>query len=787
MNDRNHLLNYPETEDAAIKTAVQSIIKSPDLFKQIQDLSSPFQNASLSNTLLRIITSDPILCPDKIKQLSDLSEDIQGIIRKKALRTLEQATNNNWSGITNVFRMFNACKDTEQGCNFSIQFFIYQVHYLVNRDFLEVKKKINKLRAQNSKLDPLKYPEQAETILQNNKLISDLIKQNQYTANDFLILYAFYIIFIDYMRATMEKCYKVNKDGKKIYCYSTAYINRLANDLQKALQFNQSFNFNIDATDKITIEERPIEPLSIEEHRRLKTEGKCAWYFKDYFSYTLIEGTNGVTTGGIYDGRYYKIRGRDIAEFQKMLQTANQSPNNSHFTTEINGRALDALQGMADGTKKRKNNFDYLPVNNGILKLDRKSPENSLLLGFTPDIVTTIPIKADYLTEEEYIKVFQSDKYKQIDYYFDYISGRFDEKYKDHYQEIKTRIIESLSTALTRSQEFKLFFFIHGQANTGKTKIIDTVLNGLFDPDYFKQTSFDSLDTGKHFFELAEFENKAIISIDEGGKIGDGRSFSSLNPDNIATTIKILVGGSRIDASVKNQQKKQSFYNESRLYISSNNYFNFEDAATLNKLVYVPMYIDLKKADLTNIFPNIQGDSETRTIFFNYLLRNGLYRVFKNFEEHSYYITPSNYIDGLHQNAKRETNLYKSVIDFIEDESIETKLPCLNNEFYSNSNKEGFSLKYWRELYKSGDWSKLSDNHFNDVFCELLGVRNQPRQKINGKQIALLLPKGFYTYGTYKKHCEELAQQKQSLIRSYRENAEQKAKEVQAELNQIDG
>ena len=109
----------------------------------------------------------------------------------------------------------------------------------------------------------------------------------------------------------------------------------------------------------------------------------------------------------------------------------------------------------------------------------------------------------------------------------------------------------------------------------------------------------------------------------------------------------------------------------------------------------------------------------------------------------------------------------------------------LNNEFYSNSNKEGFSLKYWRELYKSGDWSKLSDNHFNDVFCELLGVRNQPRQKINGKQIALLLPKGFYTYGTYKKHCEELAQQKQALIRSYRENAEQKAKEVQAELNQI--
>ena len=37
----------------------------------------------------------------------------------------------------------------------------------------------------------------------------------------------------------------------------------------------------------------------------------------------------------------------------------------------------------------------------------------------------------------------------------------------------------------------------------------------------------------------------------------------------------------------------------------------------------------------------------------------------------------------------------------------------------------------------------------------------------------------------YKKECEKLAQQKQDLISSYRENAEQKAKEVQAELYQM--
>lgn len=772
-------LDYPTDSYEPIKSALKSIIHHPDLFKEIQELQPISNKESLSKTLLTIITSDLTYGAATLKNLSDLSKDAQEMIKNKALRKLESRNNAITGDLASAFTVFNACKDTEQGREFALKFLVFQIHYLINPDYIKILNQICKLRTANSKLDPI---EDALTLQQNITEIKKLLEQNQYQVDDFIILYAYYITLLDYVRTTQQKCYNLQKDGTKKYSISTPIINHLENELQKAFQFNQSFNYGIDSENKVTIEERPLPPLSSDTHKQIRTEGTTAWLLKSYCYYTNIVYKQGIKRSALYDGRYYHIDNKTISDLQLAIQQANQTEYTSKYTSCLGDKSLEHLRNMANGTEKNKAPVDYIPLNNGILKLDRYEPEKTILLGFSPDIVTVIPIQANY------IENFSTDteEYKKIDYYFDYISGRFDDTYKEHYQEIKARIIESLSTVITRSQEFKKFFYLHGVADSGKTSLIEIMLASLFDKNlYYSSKNLDELDRGKHNFEMATLENKALLLIDEGGKENTSiRSITQLNLDNVSISLKQIVGGGRLDGSEKNKQDKKTLYPECRVFITSNNYINLEDKATLEKMIYIPLNIKVNLSELKDIFPDIT-DSNTRDVFFNYLLRNGLYRVYENYRDNGYYFTPSKFIDGLQQSAKQATTLYKSVSDFIEDENISGKLPCLKNERYSSSTQEKFSLKYWREQYKTGNWTKLSDSHFNEVFCELLGLRNQPRQKINGKQVTVLLPKEFTTYGAYQRYCEEQDRIQAIQTKKISENTEQHFKEVKANLNQI--
>ena len=777
MNQSLYSLTYPVNSYEPIKAALKSLIHHPDLFKEIQELQTLSDNESLSKTLVTMITRDQTYGSDSLKNLCELSLDAQKMIRNKALRKLESRNNAITGDLASAFTVFNACKDTEQGREFALKFLVFQIHYLINPNYIRVLNQIYKLRAANSKLNQI---EDALTIQQNNTEIKKLLDQNQYKAEDFIILYVYYITLLDYVRATQQKCYNLQKDGKKKYSISTTVINHLENELQKAFQFNQSFDYGIDSVNKVTIEERPLPPLSSDTHKQIRTEGTTAWFLKSYCYYTNIIYKQGIKRSALYDGRYYHIDNKTISDLQLAIQQANQTEYTAKDTCCLSDKALEHLRNMANGTEKNKAHVDYIPLNNGILKLDRCDPEKSVLLGFTPDIVTVIPIQANYI--ENFSEA--TEEYKKIDYYFDYISGRFDENYKEYYQEIKNRIIESLSTVITRSQEFKKFFYLHGVADSGKTSLIEIMLASLFDKNlYYSSKNLDELDRGKHNFEMATLENKALLLIDEGGKENTSmRSISQINLDNVSISLKQIVGGSRLDGSEKNKQDKKALYPECRVFITSNNYINLEDKATLEKMVYIPLNIKVNAAELKDIFPDI-SIQKIKDVFFNYLLRNGLYKVYRNYTEHGYYFTPSKFIDGIQQSAKQATTLYKSVIDFIDEENISDKLPCLNNECYSASNKERFTLKYWRELYKSGDWTKLSDNHFNNVFCELLGVRSLPRQRINGKQCTVVLPKEFPTYGAYQRYCDEQAY---ILTKTISENTDLHLKEVKANLNQCE-
>ena len=76
------------------------------------------------------------------------------------------------------------------------------------------------------------------------------------------------------------------------------------------------------------------------------------------------------------------------------------------------------------------------------------------------------------------------------------------------------------------------------------------------------------MDRGKHNFELATLENKALLLIDEGGKENTSiRSISQLNLDNVSISLKQIVGGGRLDGSEKNKQDKKSLLNAKIFYL----------------------------------------------------------------------------------------------------------------------------------------------------------------------------------------------------------------------------
>ena len=746
------MLDYPTETYEPILKEISSIIHDKNLFQNIQNLESPDSDFKpLSATILELIKNDPLYGAIKIDSLCDIPETIKEKIIKKADRILLKSDRSDRKCLANAFRVFNAFQFSDNSLLLAIKFLVFRIHYLLNANYLEINRRIKLLRDENTKLDKIT---DALVIQNNNSQIQSLIDENRYSASDLVILYAFYVCLTNYIKTAQSKCYDLI-EGKKRYLLSNSLIQSIRNDLQESLQFNQSLTYGIDDRNKVTIEERPIPPLSTKEHKELSTEGKSARIFSSNCEFTNILYKQGFKRSGLFDGRYYHIDNESISGLHLSIQYSNETKDTAQYTKLLADQSLAHLRCMADGVAKNKASDEYIALNNGILKLDTDNPEQSQLLGFSPNLVVILPIQANYI--ENFSK--DTDEYRKIDEYFDYISGKYEPEYSEHYQEIKTRIIESSSLVLSRSQVFKKFFYLHGPSNTGKTTYIDSFLGSLFDKNlYFSSKNLDDLDRTKHNFEIATLEHTALLLVDEGAsKDSKASVLSKINLDNVGDCLKQILGGGMIEGAKKNIQQKSGFYPECRVYITSNHYIGFDDPQVLDKLVYVPLNIKVNKPECKCIFPDLNSQKMKDTLFM-YLLTNGLYKVFDNYKNTGKYISDSPFIDSIQNKAKQGTSLYSAIADFIEDQNIQANLPFSNYSFINSSNMKYFTIKYyWDEYNSCSDNLKVSRKHFEDAFCEILSLHICTDQKVSGlpkKQISMLLPKRYATYGAYKKDCE---------------------------------
>lgn len=767
------MLDYPTETFEPISEEIKSIIHDKNLFQNIQNLESPaFVSKFLSATILELIKSDPLFGETEVNSLCDLPQSQRETIIRQADRILSKSDKSDRKCLASAFKVFNAFQFSDPPLLLAIKFLVFRIHCLLNPDYLEIKRQLKTIREENTKLDKNK---DSLVIQHNTKQIQKLIYDNCYSAGDLVILYAFYICLTNYIKTAQSKCYDTI-DGKKRYFISNATIQSIKNDLQNSLQFVQSLTYGIDDRNKVTIEERPDPPLSTKEHKELSTEGKAARILSSNCEFTNILYRQGFERSGLFDGRYYHIDDKTISKLHLCIQLSNETKETAQFTKLLEGQPLAHLRCMADGVAKNKASDEYIALNNGILKIDTDNPEQSQLLGFSPNHAVMLPIQANYIENFS----TETDEYKKIDYYFDYISGRYDPEYKEHYQEIKTRIIESSSLVLSRSQVFKKFFYLHGPSNTGKTTFIDSFLGSLFDKNlYFSSKNLDDLDRTKHNFEIATLEYTALLLVDEGASNDSTASvLSKINLDNVGDCLKQILGGGMIEGAKKSIQQKSGFYPECRVYITSNHYIGFDDPQVLDKLVYVPLYIKVNKPECKHIFPDLNTQAMKDTLFM-YLLKNGLYKVFDNYKKTGRYISDSPFIDSIQNRAKQGTSLYTAIADFIEDQGIKAKLPFLNNSFIDSSNMEYFTIKYyWDEYRNSGNNLKISRKHFEDAFCEILSLHICKDQKVFGlpkKQISMLLPSRFATYGAYKKDCEK---QRCLLNQQITENTEKAYQEV---------
>lgn len=776
LRARIYMLNYPTDTYESIFNEINNIIHNKNLFQNIQQLKAPDDKTpALYLNILELIkknfVTDSESALSNTESLENLPESIQKSLIKNAERTLLTRDRSNKKCLAHAFNTFNAFQFSESSLMLAIKMLVFRVHYLLNPNYLESIRQIKQLRSNISILKN-KGDIDNPAIYENTRLIITILKDGIYSASDLIILYAFYICITEYIKTAQQNCYDLIGKEKRFFISDFTVLS-IRNELQKALQLNQNISIDIDNQNKITIEERQQRPLSLKDLKELSTEGKTARLFCSNCEYTNILYSQGFKRSGLFDGRYYHIDNETISGLHLSIQYANETEESAQLTGMLSDKSLNNLRCMANGTEKHKAPDNYIAVNNGILKINTENPEKSTLLGFSPNLVVVMPIQANYL--ENFSK--DTERYKKIDEYFNCLSGKYNPEYKDHYQEIKTRIIESLSLALSRSQKFKKFFYLHGVADSGKTTLIDSVLGSLFDKTlYFSSKNLDDLDRSKHNFEIATLEHTALLLVDEGAS-GDSNAsvLSKINLDNVGDCIKQLLGGGMIEGARKNIQQKSGFYPECRLYITSNHYIGFEDPQILDKLIYIPLNTKINRPEYKNIFPDFK-DQKMKDTLFMYLLTNGFYKCLKNYKATGKYISDSPFIDSIQNKAKKGTSIYAAISDFIEEQNIKANLPFLNYVMITPENMELFTIKhYWNEWHEYNNFltlKKITRKHFEDVFCELLNIHICRDQKIAGldkKQITIILPKAFKTYAPYKKECEK---QKPSIYKGNKDNNE---------------
>ncbi len=468
----------------------------------------------------------------------------------------------------------------------------------------------------------------------------------------------------------------------------------------------------------------------------------------EYLKNALIDDFNlvyiydkGVRELAYWNGKTYVTGEREIGKLiKKMLsiepftfdvvnengdrktKTIKQTFTNSSFITWFEGTELK---------QRLVNNSYFIPCLNGVIELNPKEPLKAPILhDFSPDIVTKYQFLANYRD----IDSFAPETIEKVERYLDTLSGKGTLK-DNEYQEVKKRILEMSSTLLFKGQLFKLFYFLYGERDTGKSKYLNDVLFQLVDPDLVALTKINQL---AQKFGADNIRGKVAIFSDE-------TNFSNNYEirETQQNTLKDLVSDTPSETEVKNG-KNAKFTTDGKIFISSNRFIQLDDPATRQKMCFVLFPQKMNKVD-RDIFLDM-NDQEVKDYFFYLCLKN-LQQVLNNgLDVKKGFFTQSPFIDSFQQDQEFEDcDFFSDFYGWTIRNKIKVNLPFNKGLIFDNGNADLYSFTYYVQSFKEyiksnakeGTRAKLpldrEIKHIFTTYFDLQSLQGNFRYKGKGK------------------------------------------------------